>query len=316
MPPKLDSWMSRRAKDKGVLKAINAREEALVRTQLKIMDIRPPLIELYARLASFEGTAAIETCHSVQAALRQWGRAFVHVTRKRRESVVKMVDPRVEYLLKEDNSFNTGNQARELLFTGQFLVRMLTEAHQDETLARRDQAAAAVERRNPVRSTRRDQHFLPPPRPSPYGERQPSERIGRARGRRGVGDSRGGRGRGNPNPRRYDLSLTLMSSPGILSTPDVVEIGARLSLFADRWSKVTDDPWVLDTVTDGLKIDFISEPFQRSSPRDVSMSGDMQAVCQAEICSLLKKGAIEEITDGSAGFLCSFFCVPKKNGWI
>jgi hypothetical protein len=81
-----------------------------------------------------------------------------------------------------------------------------------------------------------------------------------------------------------------MSSPCILSTPNVVEIGARLSLFADRWPEVTDDPWVLDTVTDGLKIDFISEPFQRSSPRDVSMSGDMQAVCQAEICSLLKKG--------------------------
>jgi hypothetical protein len=105
-----------------------------------------------------------------------------------------------------------------------------------------------------------------------------------------------------------------MSSPCILSTPDVVEIGARLSLFAYRWSKVTDDPWVLDTVTDGLKIDFISEPFQRSSPRDVSMPGDMQAVCQAEICSLLKKGAIEEIMDGSAGFLCSFYCVPKKMG--
>ena len=179
-------------------------------------------------------------------------------------------------------------------------------------MARRDKAAAAVERRNPVRSTRRDQYFLPPTRPSPYGERQPSERTGRARGRRGVGDSRGGRGRGNPNPRRYDLSPPLMSSPCILSTPDVVKIGARLSLFADRWPEVTDDPWVLDTVTDGLKIDFISEPFQRSSPRDVSISGDMQAVCQAEICSLLRKGAIEEITDGSAGFLCSFFCVPKK----
>jgi hypothetical protein len=33
------------------------------------------------------------------------------------------------------------------------------------------------------------------------------------------------------------------------------------------------------------------------------MSGDMQANCQAEIDSLLKKGAIEEITDGSAGFV-------------
>ena len=104
MPPKLDAWMSRRSKDKGVLKAINAKEQALVRTQLKIMDIGPPLIKLYAQLASFEGTAANKTRHSVQAALRQWGRAFVHVSRKRRESVVKIVDPRVDYLLKDDTS--------------------------------------------------------------------------------------------------------------------------------------------------------------------------------------------------------------------
>jgi hypothetical protein len=144
----------------------------------------------------------------------------------------------------------------------QFLERMLTEAHQDGTLARRDKAAAAVDRRNPVRSTRRGQHFPPSPHPSPYGEGQPSERTGRVRGRRGVGDSRSGRGRGNPNPRRYDLS-PLISSPCILSTPDVGEIWARLSLLADRWPEVTNDPWVLDTVTDGLKIDFISKPFQR-----------------------------------------------------
>jgi hypothetical protein len=38
-------------------------------------------------------------------------------------------------------------------------------------------------------------------------------------------------------------------------------------------------------------------PSQRSSPCDVSMSDEMHAVCQAEVESLLKKGAIEEITD-------------------
>lgn len=42
------------------------------------------------------------------------------------------------------------------------------------------------------------------------------------------------------------------------------------------------------------------------------MSGKMQAVCNSEICSLLEKRAVEEVTDGSAGFICSFFCVPKK----
>ena len=34
MPPKLNTWMSRRSKEKGVLKTVNAKEEALVRTKL------------------------------------------------------------------------------------------------------------------------------------------------------------------------------------------------------------------------------------------------------------------------------------------
>ena len=38
MPPKFEGWMSRRAKEKGVSKVVSARVEALVRTQLKIMD--------------------------------------------------------------------------------------------------------------------------------------------------------------------------------------------------------------------------------------------------------------------------------------
>lgn len=87
MPPKLDAWIIRRSTDKGALKAVNAKEEALVRTQLKILDIGPSLIELYAQLAALEESSTNSMCHSVQAALRQWERAFVHVSRKRRVSV-------------------------------------------------------------------------------------------------------------------------------------------------------------------------------------------------------------------------------------
>uniref|UniRef100_A0A0P6EQZ6 Reverse transcriptase/ribonuclease h/methyltransferase n=1 Tax=Daphnia magna TaxID=35525 RepID=A0A0P6EQZ6_9CRUS len=310
MPPKLDAWMSRRSKDKGVLKAVNVKEEALIRTQLKIMDIGPPLIDLYARLAKMEEATTSDMRRSVQAALQQWGRAFAHVSKKRRESVVHFTDPRVEYLLKDDSCFATGKEARELLFTGRFLEKMLTEANQDETLARRDKAVAATDRRNPVRSTRRDQLLPPSTRHTHYGGHQ-YERGSRARGRRGGGDPRGGRGRGNPNPRRYEfLTPCNIQAHPIVSIS--LKVGARLSVFADKWSEITDDPWVLKTISNGLKIDFLSEPFQRSSPRDVVMSDEMRAVCQTEIASLLKKGAVKEITDESGGFICSFFCVPKK----
>ncbi|KZS01612.1 Uncharacterized protein APZ42_001680, partial [Daphnia magna] len=86
MPPKLDAWMSRRSKHRGVLKIVNAKEEALVRTQLKIMDIGPPLIDLYSKLSTVEEAAISGLRRSLQAALKQWGRAFVHVSKKRRES--------------------------------------------------------------------------------------------------------------------------------------------------------------------------------------------------------------------------------------
>ena len=192
MPPKLDAWMSRWSKDKGVLKSVSAREEALVRTQLKIMDIGPPLIDLYSRLATLEEATASSLRRSVQAALQQWGRAFAHISKKRRESVVHFTDPRVDYLLKDDNCFATGKEARELLFTGRFLEKILNEADQDETLARRDKAVAATNRRNPVRSTRRDQHISPPTRHTHYGVPH-FDHGGRARGRRERGDPRGGR---------------------------------------------------------------------------------------------------------------------------
>jgi hypothetical protein len=46
------------------------------------------------------------------------------------------------------------------------------------------------------------------------------------------------------------------------------------------------------------------------------MSVEMQTVCDSEVTSLLKKEAITEVIDGSEGFVCSFFCIPKKgNGF-
>ncbi|XP_032798156.2 uncharacterized protein LOC116934813 [Daphnia magna] len=205
MPPKLDSWMSRRAKEKGVFKLVNAREEALVKTQLKIMDIGPPFIDAYAKLTAVadESAVTLRIRRSIQAALQQWGRAFAHISKKRRDAVVNVTDPRVEYLLKDENVFATGKEARELLFTGNFLDLMLKEASQDETLARRDKAIAVATRgrRNPVRSTRRDQPRDPPSRQVHFGDYQQSDR-GRGRGRRVFMDLRGGRGRGNISRRR------------------------------------------------------------------------------------------------------------------
>ncbi|KZS19016.1 Uncharacterized protein APZ42_014682 [Daphnia magna] len=275
MPPKLDGWMSRRAKEKNVFKMVSAREEEFIRTQLKVMDIGSPLIDLYTRLCekTADSPVEIQFRHSLQAALKQWGRAFARISKKQREAVIGSTDPRVDYLLKEDIGLTSNKEARE------FLERMLKEAHQDNILAKRDQAAASLTcgKRNPFQSTRRGSSMDAPLRQDQHVDRQQAER-GRPRSRRNI------------------------------------KVGARMKSFANQWERITDDQWILDIVYNGLKINFLSQPFQRAFPPKVTMSEEMRKICQAEISSLIEKRAVTEIIDGTTGFVCSFFCIPKKSG--
>ena len=122
-PPKLDGYMHRRAKDKGKLKAVNASEESLITTQLKIMDVGPPLIDLYTRILSLgEGKTEKKAQELVQDALRQWARAYHHITKQRRRAVIALVEPSFDFLTAEPETFAPGKKARELLSTGKFLV--------------------------------------------------------------------------------------------------------------------------------------------------------------------------------------------------
>jgi hypothetical protein len=215
---------------------------------------------------------------------------------------------------------------------------MLTDANQDNTLAQAARTAAAAaaarvpKRSNPKRG-RVDQPAsqFPPPR---YGTDQMS------RGGRG-GRGRSDRGRGQPaNPwlqggRRYvaqnskhlppcktapqshlvpHAQTEVPSNPVGGSWPHTgpQAVAARLKLFAARWPAVTSDQWVLEAVREGITIDFVSEPIQKFLPPQITMSVEMSAVCDAEVRELLSKRAISEVTDGSPGFVCSFFCIKKK----
>lgn len=105
-PPKLDGYMHRRAKDKGKLKAVNASEESLITTQLKIMDVGPPLIDLYTRILSLdEGKTEKKAQELVQDALRQWARAYHHITKQRRRAVIALVEPSFDFLTAEPEAF-------------------------------------------------------------------------------------------------------------------------------------------------------------------------------------------------------------------
>lgn len=133
--------------------------------------------------------------------------------------------------------------------------------------------------------------------------------------------SRDGHGRGDrggTDQKRQYFSQIDSSTSLTFKYPDmggsVMSVGSRLLKFAGNRVGITDDSWVLSTVSEGLLIDFLSEPVQFCIPSSVTMSDEMASVCDAEVDSLLTKRAISETHGNSPGFICFFFCVTEKNG--
>nr|ACB38666.1 reverse transcriptase [Daphnia pulex] len=176
---------------------------------------------------------------------------------------------------------------------------MLREASQDATLA-------ATSRIRPVKRRMAG----PPQSNRGPGSRRPDQP--QQDSHEGVG-SRGGRPQYSNSWLRGGNRYVLTPKVRIESVP-VEKVGARLLFFADRWKDITDDLWILEGLSEGVKLDFVNCPVQRSVPGPVAMSREMKKVCDTEVKELLAKQAIVEVTDGSHGFICSLFVIPKKSG--
>ena len=98
----------------------------------------------------------------------------------------------------------------------------------------------------------------------------------------------------------------------VVNTP---AIAGRLALYLKNWQSVTQDHWVLNAVQ-GYRIEFLSEPFQRSRPRAGVTSPSEQSLRIEEVQKLQSKGAVAELalTEADRGFYSSLFLVPKKDG--
>ena len=102
------------------------------------------------------------------------------------------------------------------------------------------------------------------------------------------------------------------SSPSVSSLP----VGARLQAFSPNWSQITTDPWVLSTVTAGLRWSFSSpvpltrHPISLPASEHKCPPGTYAAV----IAKDLAEGIIEEVPmEGiSPGFYSRFFLVEKR----
>ena len=90
-------------------------------------------------------------------------------------------------------------------------------------------------------------------------------------------------------------------------------LAGRLPIFIENWSKLTQDPWVLQVV-EGYLIEFLETPHQGRAPQEVQVSSDMQSQISEEIVVLLSQRAIEETQPGPQSFIYQIFLVEKKMG--
>ena len=93
-----------------------------------------------------------------------------------------------------------------------------------------------------------------------------------------------------------------------------IPVGGRLQFFIKEWEK-TDDKWVLSTIAEGLKFEFISKP-KWIGIKETCVPVKNLPIILTEVESLLEKGAIEPvpISQINSGFYSTFFLVPKKTG--
>ena len=85
----------------------------------------------------------------------------------------------------------------------------------------------------------------------------------------------------------------------------------KTSLFTENWRKSSGDPNILEIVQ-GWKLSLIKKTHQIREPKGNNMSETERLILEREVTSMLKKGAIKEVTSQKHQFLSTIFVRPKK----
>ena len=90
-------------------------------------------------------------------------------------------------------------------------------------------------------------------------------------------------------------------------------VGGRISLFADNWLKISQDPWVREAVT-GHRLELLTHPVQYGTRVGVRMEAAKEQLLSKEVEDLAAKEAITSCGDDDDGFFSQLFLVPKSDG--
>ena len=208
----------------------------------------------------------------MKTALKLWAVVYHDITNARRRNILAQIFPQNIGLLDDKAILPTGG---EHLFSPRFTQALVEQV---KTLNALEMAGGA---------------------PCPSGYNNGQRHSNRGASLPPLSSSSGGRYPNNKGSRYFQTILAFDGS-----------FGGRIARFAVEWLRLVLDPWILSTVSQGLHLDFISEPIQFTIQPNACMDTQQHNCCELEVISLLEKGAIIRARD--QGFISSIFLIPKR----
>ncbi|EFX61565.1 hypothetical protein DAPPUDRAFT_338958 [Daphnia pulex] len=271
--PKLDESMERKwLRAKNLPKLKDFQETMLKSIQYQMMDSMRPVLHAWNQMRVDDSLFSL----CIASSLRLIGSAFANVSKLRRENVIRHVAPSMKPLLKDPRAFSS--RECERLFGSKFIDVMVKEVDDDAKLAKIGRDGGPSHSHNGGNSNRRNGGRSQ----SSYGSRNVQNSGFNKGGKSDKGNHYFKQPAQGANNRYVNLS-DCFTPPIFTKTPPVQpHIGGRLSKFSEAWLSLTDDQWILSTVSHGYAIDFVKHPVQHSVPSGCTMSKEMELVCRSQ----------------------------------
>lgn len=101
----------------------------------------------------------------------------------------------------------------------------------------------------------------------------------------------------------------------LLNTPENF-IAGKTSHFIDNWRKITNDKWILQTIS-GYEVELDNVPKQTCVPKPLSFTDTEQRMINTEIQRFLDAKIVEKVyTSDEEEYISNIFFRPKKDGKI
>ena len=105
----------------------------------------------------------------------------------------------------------------------------------------------------------------------------------------------------------------MLKDLGFKEIPPPTKHGGRIQYYLENWQTLTKDQWILDVIQ-GKPIEWLETPRQKTEPKELTFSSEMNAAVDVEIAKMLDMGVIQTCQECPDQFVSTLFMRPKKDG--